>query len=150
LSPNHTQSAAIARSDAELLDAITDPDADLSAFLDPDYAAAMLVQSARILRQRGWIQGQIAAPRDGRNEPAAVCAAGALNLAAGADDPGYYIDVTVLAVFARYLDPRSDVEPVELIEAWNDEPDRTGEQVRRALLDAARHARRLITPGGRR
>lgn len=109
--------------------------------------AAILDEAADVIRRNGWVQGGYVNRdqlEDGL-EPAncAVCARGAINLALGGDpENDYFIGVSdaVDAVEAWLVISGAIGEYVSLHE-WNDDDDRTAEDVIAALEGAARAER---------
>lgn len=95
----------------------------------PAEAGAVLEQAAAVIEANGWHCGDfadttaIAAGRDARE--VAVCAAGAIRIAAGHDPHDYRAPAAPLREFAAWLvrtgrHRAGDLHPVEVIGAWND------------------------------
>ena len=89
----------------------------------------LLLDAANAIEQRGWVQGELCNDKTG-----AVCTVGALNVAAfgvafptGVECHYYLYAVTNFCKTHR----------IRYIPDWNDEGDRTKEQVVAALRDAA-------------
>ena len=101
--------------------------------------AAILEEAANVIRRNGWCQGAYFVPEANKaREDCRVCAVGAINVALHKDAP---------VVLPSQVDTWRIAEAVEYhlgledLVDWNDNPDRTAEQVIAALEGAARAER---------
>jgi hypothetical protein len=121
-----------------------------TAVIDPQITPADLLRGAALyLQHHGWTQGELFDYLTAAAFPPA-CAIGALNAAAygrcmlTADDDTDESDawgvLTALRVFAASIEPDYDpfqTSAIDVIGGWNDEKDRTVNEVVQALTEAA-------------
>lgn len=134
----------------------------------PVTTADLLRMAALYLRQHGWTQGTYYAPTTPKDHPTPpACAAGAIGIACAGHtvehitqlEPDTRADyLAALSTFVDYLDTH---EPLFLVNedgfvidehtspySWNDDPERTAEQVITALETAGDEWDRLNPTGG--
>lgn len=120
--------------------------------------AALLRGAALYLKLHGWTKGQFFEVFDKTTQPfLPACASGAIMTAAHGHCPLYgalprsadeeptpeaLAALTAMRVFAAHLDPEHDLYPlgpsaIDVIGDWNDDQDRTLDEVVEALTDAA-------------
>lgn len=107
--------------------------------------ADLIESGASVLKDKGWMQGELwrGSEQFGDYDGGAVCSIGSLVVASGGGHP-CVVDEDKLSVTLAY---RAIEEHLELdghgisLADWNDEPDRTLDEVVTAFLDTAREIR---------
>ena len=89
--------------------------------------------AAELVEKRGWTQ-KTYETRDGQ-----VCLMGAVHMALGIE-PNVFTDDETFNIYLAARDRLQDILDVDSPIEWNDQPERTKEQVVSALRAAARHA----------